>query len=193
MMDRPAGVMNAASTCREAGEDQDPPLGRQTAESGEGDEHDEPEHEHPAPAQQVCGPAAEQHEAEHIGAHHPLQLAGGQTQFGTLTRRQAPAGIVEDGTSKSPTHCWGTGGYSDADQWDTREDCEVRQILDRIGEKWSLLVIALRRLQQPDSSRLSLITVNPHSAACSVPPPQLRSLPGCSGRRRRVGPRRPAE
>ena len=26
---------------------------------------------------------------------------------------------------------------------DTREDCEVRQILDRIGDKWSLLVIAL--------------------------------------------------
>lgn len=28
-------------------------------------------------------------------------------------------------------------------QWDTREDCEVRQILDRVGDKWSLLVIAL--------------------------------------------------
>ena len=28
-------------------------------------------------------------------------------------------------------------------QWDTREDCEVRQILDRIADKWSLLVIAL--------------------------------------------------
>ncbi|MFC0624271.1 winged helix-turn-helix transcriptional regulator [Kribbella deserti] len=31
----------------------------------------------------------------------------------------------------------------EAFQWDTREDCEVRQILDRIGDKWSLLVIAL--------------------------------------------------
>lgn len=31
----------------------------------------------------------------------------------------------------------------DAFQWDTREDCDVRQILDRIGDKWSLLVIAL--------------------------------------------------
>ena len=31
----------------------------------------------------------------------------------------------------------------DAHQWDTREDCEVRQILDRIGDKWSLLAIAL--------------------------------------------------
>ncbi|WP_245866850.1 winged helix-turn-helix transcriptional regulator [Diaminobutyricimonas aerilata] len=27
--------------------------------------------------------------------------------------------------------------------WDTREDCDVRQILDRIADKWSLLVIAL--------------------------------------------------
>lgn len=31
----------------------------------------------------------------------------------------------------------------DAFQWDTREDCEVRQILDRIAGKWSLLVISL--------------------------------------------------
>ncbi|GAA4934794.1 DNA-binding HxlR family transcriptional regulator [Nonomuraea thailandensis] len=31
----------------------------------------------------------------------------------------------------------------DARQWDVREDCEVRQILDRIADKWSLLVIAL--------------------------------------------------
>jgi len=38
----------------------------------------------------------------------------------------------------------------EAFQWDTREDCEVRQILDRIADKWSLLVIALldkRRLR----------------------------------------------
>ncbi len=33
--------------------------------------------------------------------------------------------------------CW------DAFQWDTREGCEVRQILDRIADKWSLLVISL--------------------------------------------------
>ncbi|QYN34917.1 helix-turn-helix transcriptional regulator [Pseudonocardia sp. DSM 110487] len=33
--------------------------------------------------------------------------------------------------------------WDDAYQWDTREDCEVRQILDRIADKWSLLVIAL--------------------------------------------------
>jgi DNA-binding HxlR family transcriptional regulator len=51
---------------------------------------------------------------------------------------------MEEGTSKSPTHCCGTDAvYSDAYQWDTREDCEVRQILDRIADKWSLLVIAL--------------------------------------------------
>jgi DNA-binding HxlR family transcriptional regulator len=50
---------------------------------------------------------------------------------------------MEEGTSKSPTHCCGTGPDGDAFQWDTREDCEVRQILDRIADKWSLLVIAL--------------------------------------------------
>jgi DNA-binding HxlR family transcriptional regulator len=33
--------------------------------------------------------------------------------------------------------------YYDIYQWDTREDCEVRQILDRIADKWSLLVMAL--------------------------------------------------
>ena len=40
--------------------------------------------------------------------------------------------------------------WDEAYQWDTREDCEVRQILDRIADKWSLLVIALldrRRLR----------------------------------------------
>lgn len=41
----------------------------------------------------------------------------------------------------SPTHC----EVSDDDvfQWDTREDCEVRQILDRVADKWSLLIISL--------------------------------------------------
>lgn len=28
-------------------------------------------------------------------------------------------------------------------QWDSREDCEVRQILDWIADKWSLLAVAL--------------------------------------------------
>ncbi|WP_426365466.1 winged helix-turn-helix transcriptional regulator [Streptomyces sp. E-08] len=53
---------------------------------------------------------------------------------------------MEEGTSKYPSHCEGThGGAGDPDpfQWDTREDCEVRQILDRVADKWSLLVIAL--------------------------------------------------
>jgi len=50
---------------------------------------------------------------------------------------------MEDGTFKSPTHCADTGQDHDPFQWDTREDCEVRQILDRIADKWSLLAIAL--------------------------------------------------
>ncbi|MFF7795404.1 winged helix-turn-helix transcriptional regulator [Streptomyces sp. NPDC007991] len=59
---------------------------------------------------------------------------------------------MEEGTSKSPSNRVGTVDYGDADpfQWDTREDCQVRQILDRIADKWSLLVIALldnRRLR----------------------------------------------
>ncbi|PAZ17555.1 transcriptional regulator [Streptomyces sp. SA15] len=61
---------------------------------------------------------------------------------------------MEEGTLKSPSNCAGTGtvDYGDADpfQWDTREDCQVRQILDRVADKWSLLVIALlenRRLR----------------------------------------------
>jgi DNA-binding HxlR family transcriptional regulator len=49
---------------------------------------------------------------------------------------------VEERTSQSPGYCADTEDY-DARQWDTREDCEVRQILDRIADKWSLLVIAL--------------------------------------------------
>jgi DNA-binding HxlR family transcriptional regulator len=47
---------------------------------------------------------------------------------------------VEEGTSKEPSY---SCCPEEAFQWDTREDCEVRQILDRIGDKWSLLVIAL--------------------------------------------------
>lgn len=54
---------------------------------------------------------------------------------------------MEEGTSKEPTHCMDTGTGTDRDydvfQWDAREDCEVRQILDRIADKWSMLVIAL--------------------------------------------------
>jgi DNA-binding HxlR family transcriptional regulator len=51
---------------------------------------------------------------------------------------------VEDGTFRSLSYCEGTVDDDyDARQWDVREDCEVRQILDRIADKWSLLVIAL--------------------------------------------------
>ncbi len=49
---------------------------------------------------------------------------------------------MEEGTLKSATHCEVTDD-DDVLQWDTREDCEVRQILDRIAGKWSLLVVAL--------------------------------------------------
>ncbi|WP_214401347.1 winged helix-turn-helix transcriptional regulator [Pseudonocardia lacus] len=52
---------------------------------------------------------------------------------------------MEDGTSRSPGHCGDTGPDEEFDvlNWDAREDCEVRQILDRIADKWSLLAIAL--------------------------------------------------
>ena len=49
---------------------------------------------------------------------------------------------MEEGTSKSPGYCESTRDY-DIWQWHARADCEVRQILDRIADKWSLLVIAL--------------------------------------------------
>jgi DNA-binding HxlR family transcriptional regulator len=49
---------------------------------------------------------------------------------------------VEERTSISPTHCEVTVAW-DAHQWDARNDCEVRQILDRIADKWSLLTVAL--------------------------------------------------
>ena len=53
---------------------------------------------------------------------------------------------MEDGTFKSQGY-WADTECADADddpkQWDPREGCEVRQILDRVADKWSLLVIAL--------------------------------------------------
>ena len=49
---------------------------------------------------------------------------------------------MEEGTFGSPGSCCDTS-HNDAHQWDVREDCEVRQILDRIADKWSLLVMAL--------------------------------------------------
>ena len=50
---------------------------------------------------------------------------------------------MEEGTSTSASSCGVTEDGWDARQWDTREDCEVRQILDRIADKWSLLAVAL--------------------------------------------------
>jgi DNA-binding HxlR family transcriptional regulator len=50
---------------------------------------------------------------------------------------------MEEGTLKSPTHCAGTDDEYEVLQWDVRQGCEVRQILDRVADKWSLLVIAL--------------------------------------------------
>lgn len=51
--------------------------------------------------------------------------------------------MAEERTSESAGYCADTEAWSAAFQWDTREDCEVRQILDRVADKWSLLVIAL--------------------------------------------------
>jgi DNA-binding HxlR family transcriptional regulator len=50
---------------------------------------------------------------------------------------------VEEGTLNSPTHPDSTDCDYDVFQWDSREGCEVRQILDRIADKWSLLVISM--------------------------------------------------
>ncbi|MFI1840739.1 winged helix-turn-helix transcriptional regulator [Streptomyces microflavus] len=79
---------------------------------------------------------------------------------------------MEEGTSKSPSHCCDTGDEQDFDisQWDVREGCEVRQILDRVADKWSLLAIAhlerrtlrfseLRRLIDGISQRMLTVTL----------------------------------
>lgn len=51
---------------------------------------------------------------------------------------------MEESTFSAPSSCAGTEGDGfDVANWDSRHDCEVRQILDRIADKWSLLVIAL--------------------------------------------------
>ncbi|MER8035709.1 winged helix-turn-helix transcriptional regulator [Streptomyces hydrogenans] len=49
---------------------------------------------------------------------------------------------MEEGTFTSPGHCEGTEQEYAVLQWDAREGCEVRQILDRVADKWSLLAIA---------------------------------------------------
>ncbi len=50
---------------------------------------------------------------------------------------------MEEGTFEEPGSRCDTDFDGDPFQWDSREDCEVRQILDRVADKWSLLVIAL--------------------------------------------------
>ncbi|WP_342234486.1 winged helix-turn-helix transcriptional regulator [Inquilinus sp. OTU3971] len=50
---------------------------------------------------------------------------------------------MKEGTKRLQTERCSTEGNYRVLQWDSREDCEVRQILDRIADKWSLLVIAL--------------------------------------------------
>ena len=52
---------------------------------------------------------------------------------------------MEDGTSKSAGSPAGTVG--ECIEWDLRNGCEVRQILDRVADKWSLLAIALLEQQ----------------------------------------------
>ncbi len=47
---------------------------------------------------------------------------------------------MEDGTSKSAGYLAGT---EVCHEFDPRSGCEIRQILDRIADKWSLLTIAL--------------------------------------------------
>lgn len=49
---------------------------------------------------------------------------------------------MEEGTSTSPSSAHVTHDWSTL-QWDIREGCEVRQILDRVADKWSLMVISL--------------------------------------------------
>jgi DNA-binding HxlR family transcriptional regulator len=54
---------------------------------------------------------------------------------------------MEDGTSKEPTAVEGTDPNWEVHQWDRRHDCEVRQILDRVADKWSLLVVSLLEIE----------------------------------------------
>ncbi|MFF2778180.1 winged helix-turn-helix transcriptional regulator [Streptomyces sp. NPDC058052] len=77
---------------------------------------------------------------------------------------------MEERTFKSPGHCAGTEQEYEVLQWDTREGCEVRQILDRVADKWSLLTIAhlerqslrfseLRRRIEGISQRMLTVTL----------------------------------
>lgn len=69
-------------------------------------------------------------------------VAAGTFAAGTFAAGTVAAGTVAVGTAPAGT-VLSDSGDPDPFQWDTREDCEVRQILDRVADKWSLLVIAL--------------------------------------------------
>ena len=47
---------------------------------------------------------------------------------------------MEDGTSKQPRHTRGTDALPRPEETTT---CELRDLLDRLGDKWSLLVVEL--------------------------------------------------
>ena len=50
---------------------------------------------------------------------------------------------MEDGTSASPGHTEGTDCGTFAGRVDDTQTCEIRELLDRLGDKWSLLVVEL--------------------------------------------------
>jgi DNA-binding HxlR family transcriptional regulator len=50
---------------------------------------------------------------------------------------------MEERTLELATHCSVTDLDDSVVQWDKRENCEVRQILDRLADNWSLLVLSL--------------------------------------------------
>ncbi|BCJ67471.1 winged helix-turn-helix transcriptional regulator [Polymorphospora rubra] len=70
---------------------------------------------------------------------------------------------------KLPSPCSDTEDYT-ARQWDTRAECEVRQVLDRIADKWSLLVLALldRRTLRFTELRRSIDGVSPRMLTSTV-------------------------
>ena len=50
---------------------------------------------------------------------------------------------MEDGTSTSPSHTRGTDCAIGGGTVDNTQACEIRDLLDRLGDKWSLLVVEL--------------------------------------------------
>lgn len=50
---------------------------------------------------------------------------------------------MEDGTSTPPGHIEGTVHDTPPGRVETTHTCEIRDLLDRLGDKWSLLVVEL--------------------------------------------------